>query len=486
MRELTDLLAESNVTITGRVDRIITGITYDSRATRTGNIFFALRGEHFNGHKFVKMAIENGASVIVHDQDLSHYDPKVTYIRVPDARAIMPHLAAEFYRFPAEEMLTIGITGTNGKTTTTYYIQHLLAGAHLQAAIIGTTGVHWAGQVESLTHTTPESVDLQAILADLAVHGCSSAVMEVSSHALMQHRADDLFFNAAIFTNLTQDHLDYHATMEAYARAKQVLFNQLSASAVAVINSDDPYGELMVENSPAKVVRFGQKSGSEYRLAQFELHDELTHMAIKTPKGDYEFDTNAVGLYNGYNLLAAISVVMELGYEFSSFAHHLGTLPIVPGRLQQIGKTEKRVFIDYAHTPNAMETVLEALRSFYPSSRLITVFGCGGDRDKGKRPKMGEIATTFSEYTIITDDNPRSESAEAIIRDIIAGCDPQSDFEIIPHRKGAIQRALTLATDDTIVAVLGKGHENYQEIRGTRYHFNDTEAIQSYQDEDGN
>lgn len=485
MRELTDLLAGLEASITGRVDRIITGIAYDSRAIRTGNIFFALRGEHFDGHAFVKMAIENGAGTIVHDQDLPEYDPKVTYIRVLNARTIMPRLAADFYGFPAKEMHTIGITGTNGKTTTTYYIQHLLAGAHQQAALIGTTGVRWAGQIESLRHTTPEAVDLQLILADLNVHGCQAAIMEVSSHALMQHRADELFFNAAIFTNLTQDHLDYHATMDAYARAKQLLFKGLSSAASAVINSDDPYGDFMVQSSPARVIRYGQNSGADYRLTQFQPEDELTHMAIKTPKGDYEFDTNAVGLYNGYNLLAAISVVMELGHDFTSFAHHLATLPIVPGRLQQIGKTEKRVFIDYAHTPNAMETVLEALRSFYPSSKLITVFGCGGDRDKGKRPIMGKIATSFSEYTIITDDNPRTESAEAIIRDIIAGCDPQADFEIIPHRKGAIQRALTLATADTIVAVLGKGHENYQEIRGIRYHFNDTEAIQSYQDRNG-
>lgn len=486
MRELLDLLAGLEVKITGRTDRIITGIAYDSRAIRTGNIFIALKGEHFDGHTFVQIAIENGAGAVVHDQDLPSYNPKTTYIRVPDSRAAMPHLAAQFYQFPAKEMLTVGITGTNGKTTTTYYIQHLLAGAHLQAAVIGTTGIRYAGQVQSLIHTTPESVDLQSILSDLVVHNCQAAILEVSSHALIQHRAEELHLNAAIFTNLTQDHLDYHATMDEYARAKQRLFTQLSSDALAIVNTDDPFAQLMIKDTSARVIRYGQKTTADYQITQFERGDEFTHMAIKTPHGDFEFNTNVIGYYNGLNLLAAICTVMELGHPFSSFAHHLVSMPIVPGRLQQIGKPGQRIFIDYAHTPNAMETVLNALRGFYPDSPLITVFGCGGDRDKGKRPIMGKIATRLSDYTIITDDNPRSESTEAIIRDIITGCEPRTDFEIIPHRMGAIQRALSMASPETVVAVLGKGHENYQEIRGIRYHFDDSEAIKSYQELYGN
>lgn len=466
--------------VTGRKNRIITGVAYDSRATRTGNVFIALKGENFDGHEFIDIAIENGAMVIVHDRDLKAYRDEITYVRVANSREAMPHLAARFYYFPANEMLTIGVTGTNGKTTTTYFIQHLLAAAHQQAAIIGTTGVRYAGQIEDLPHTTPESVELQAILADLVIHNCHAAVLEVSSHALMQHRVDEISFNAAIFTNLTQDHLDYHETMDAYANAKQILFNQLSPEAIALINGDDDYAGIMVEKSPAKVIRYGQNDACDYRLTHFEPGFEFTQLTIQTPDGELRFQSNIVGLYNGYNLLAALATVMELGYAFTSFQQALTRMPAVPGRLQQIGRSKKKVFIDYAHTPSAMETVLTALRQFYPDSRLITVFGCGGDRDKGKRPIMGKIATELSDYTVITDDNPRSESTEAIIRDILTGCVSKSDFEIIPHRYGAIQRALSMAEETDVIAVLGKGHENYQEKQGIRYHFDDSEVIRRY------
>lgn len=477
MRELTDILEGLEASITGRKNRIVTGLAYDSRAARTGNVFIAIKGELTDGHKFIDRAIENGAMVIVHDHDLEHYRDEITYVRVKSSREAMPHLAARFYYFPADEMLTIGVTGTNGKTTTTYYIQHLLAAAHQQAAIIGTTGVRYAGQFEDLPHTTPESVDLQAILADLVIHNCRASVLEVSSHALIQHRADEINFNAAIFTNLTQDHLDYHATMDAYAEAKQILFNQLSTDSIALINGDDEYADVMVAKTPAKVIRFGQSDSCDYRLTRFEPGSDTTQCTLHTPKGELNFEANIVGLYNGYNLLAAMATVLELGYDFTKFRQALTKMPAVPGRLQQIGASQKKVFIDYAHTPSAMETVLKALRQFYPDSRLITVFGCGGDRDKGKRPIMGRIATELSDYTVITDDNPRSESTEAIIRDILTGCVPKKDFEIIPHRHGAIQRALQMAEATDIIAVLGKGHENYQEKQGIRYHFDDTEVI---------
>ncbi|MCF7796587.1 MAG: UDP-N-acetylmuramoyl-L-alanyl-D-glutamate--2,6-diaminopimelate ligase [Lentisphaeria bacterium] len=477
MRELTELLEGLDAVVTGRKERIITGLAYDSRAARTGNIFVAIKGEITDGHEFIDRAIENGAMVIVHDRDLKRYREEITYVRVKNSREAMPHLAARFYYFPANEMLAIGVTGTNGKTTITYYIQHLLAAAHQQAAIVGTTGVHYAGQFQELPHTTPESVDLQAILADLVIHNCRAAVLEVSSHALIQHRADNISFNAAIFTNLTQDHLDYHQTMDAYASAKQNLFNALDSDALAVINSDDEYANVMIEKTAARVIRYGQSGSSDYRLAHFVPGSESTEMTIQAPQGELKFTTNIVGLYNGYNLLAAMATVMALGYDFAKFRSALTKMPAVPGRLQQVGTGKKKVFIDYAHTPSAMETVLTALRHAYPESRLITVFGCGGDRDKGKRPIMGKIATELSDYTVITDDNPRSESTEAIIRDILTGCKPKTDFEVIPHRYGAIQRALRMASETDVIAVLGKGHENYQEKHGIRYHFDDSEVI---------
>ncbi len=482
MKELRELTAGLSFRLMGPEDRIITGIAYDSRSTRTGNIFVALRGEKFDGHKYITVAIENGAGVIVHDRDLPVYQENITYLRVDDARTILPLLAARFYNYPADEMIMIGVTGTNGKTTTTYYIQHLLAAAHLQAAVIGTTGIRYAGQIEALRHTTPESVDLQAILNDLTVHGCKATVMEVSSHALIQHRADEIHFQAGVFTNLTQDHLDYHGTMENYAKAKQILFTHLPQNALAIINGDDSHADLIVESTSARVVRYGRNTGAAYQLTRFEFNDGLTRMSVNTPNGPLEFSTNVVGLFNGLNLLAALATVLELGYKLEKVKPGLMSPPPVRGRMQQVGKSgHDRVFVDYAHTPDAMETVLKVLHQFYPQSRLITVFGCGGDRDKSKRQLMGKVATELSDYAIITDDNPRSESTEGIIRDILAGCVQGRDFEVIPHRKGAIQRALSLAGSDDVVAILGKGHETYQEIRGVRYPFDDAEVISHYQ-----
>ncbi|NQV16320.1 UDP-N-acetylmuramoyl-L-alanyl-D-glutamate--2,6-diaminopimelate ligase, partial [bacterium] len=409
--------------IAGDLDCEITEMTHDSRDVGSNTLFIAMRGLVSDGHEFIDKALEAGAKAIVFDRSEIILPGNIVSILVNDSRLALPVLAANFYEHPESDLNLIGITGTNGKTTCNYFIQHLLSAGQLKTGRIGTTGAALDSLEIDLIHTTPESIDLYSILNTFAKANAKVVTLEVSSHALAQHRVDGLVFKTAIFTNLTQDHLDYHNTFDDYLEAKQLLFTGLPSHAIAIINSDDPAAEKIISQSNARVVRYGYGPKANYRITKSILNDRGIELHIQTPNEAFVVQVNTIGKYNTYNFLAVFTVALEMGCESGLIVKASESLPAVPGRLEKMVNTAPfKVFIDYAHTPDAMQTVLETLGEAYPSNRIITVFGCGGDRDKGKRPIMGEIATRLSTFCIITDDNPRSESPMDIIKEIESGC----------------------------------------------------------------
>jgi len=464
----------------------VSGISYDSRQVETGHLFIAVRGLITDGHDYIFAAIEAGAKVIVYDRPEFVIPGGVSSILVKDSRLALPVIASIYFGHPEEGLKLVAITGTNGKTTTNYFVQHLLDKSGQRAGRIGTTGAQMAGVEIDLMHTTPESADLYEILAEFVSHGAKAVTLEVSSHALSQNRVDGLSFDVAVYTNLTQDHLDYHGSLEDYLAAKQLLFKGLPKESVAVVNMDDPYAERFIEVCVAKIIRYGYNSDAEYRILDHSINRNGVELMLDTPYGQRTVQVNTVGAFNYYNFLAAYATAIELECDIEKVELSAQTLPHVPGRLEKLQhQAPFQVFVDYAHTPDAMETVLGTLADAYPDSRLITVFGCGGDRDKGKRPIMGEIATRLSTRAIITDDNPRSESPMAIIQEIIDGCGERTNYSVIQDRSEAIIAALEEARSGDIIAVLGKGHEPYQEIRGERKPFSDMKIVDQFMEQHG-
>ncbi len=464
----------------------VTGISYDSRQVHTGHLFIAVRGLITDGHDFIYAAIEAGAQVIVYDRSDFVIPEDIVSILVQDSRLILPVIASTYFGHPEEGLKLVAITGTNGKTTTNYFVQHLLNQSGAKAGRIGTTGAQMKNVDIDLMHTTPESADLYEILAEFVSHGAKAVTLEVSSHALSQNRVDGLTFDVAVYTNLTQDHLDYHGSLEDYLAAKQLLFKGLPKESVAIVNVDDPYAERIIEVCVAKIIRYGYNSNAEYRILDHSINRNGVELTLDTPYGQRVVQVNTVGTFNYYNFLAAYASAIELECDIEKVELSAKTLPMVPGRLEKIAKQAPfHVFVDYAHTPDAVETVLATLAESYPDNRLITVFGCGGDRDKGKRPIMGEIATRLSSKVIITDDNPRTEAPLKIIQDILGGCGDRSNYSVIQDRTEAINSALLEAKQGDIVAVLGKGHEPYQEIMGERKPFSDMTIVDQFMEQHG-
>ncbi|MEA3287905.1 MAG: UDP-N-acetylmuramoyl-L-alanyl-D-glutamate--2,6-diaminopimelate ligase, partial [Candidatus Marinimicrobia bacterium] len=337
-----------------------------------------------------------------------------------------------------------------------------------------------------LMHTTPESADLYEILAEFVAHGAKAITLEVSSHALDQNRVDGLSFDVAVYTNLSQDHLDYHGSFEEYLAAKQLLFKGLSEDSVAIVNIDDPFAERIIEVCVAKIIRYGYNSRAEYRILDHSINRHGVELTLETPYGIRTLQVNTVGSFNYYNFLAAYATAVELECDIDKVDSAARTLPAVPGRLEKMeNQAPFTVFVDYAHTPDAMETVLQTLAEAYPKQKLISVFGCGGDRDQGKRPLMGEIATRLSTQTIITDDNPRTETPMDIIDAITTGCQNRDNFEVIQDRSSAVKTALRIAEQGDIIAILGKGHESYQEIMGHRNPYSDMNIVNQFMEQHG-
>ena len=466
--------------VIGPLDRAVESIAYDSRRVQRNGLFVALRGEKNDGHEFIGQAIENGASVIVAERE--EKNPRATCLLVENTRTALADLAATFYGLPARRLKLAAVTGTNGKTTTTFLIKHICEKAGLRCGLIGTVRYEIGERVLPAARTTPESLDLQELLAQIANAGCRAAAMEVSSHALTQERVRGLEWDVAVFTNLTQDHLDYHGTMENYFESKAKLFVQLAQQQkkrkpVAVVNMDDHYGEQLLDKIGKKisVITFGMGVRADFRASNYRMEFGGTSYQLDARGKSYLVRLPLIGRFNVANSMAALAAANALGLNLREAVLSLGKSPQVPGRLEMVpAKRKFQVFVDYAHTPDALLNVLKTLRQLEPG-RLIVVFGCGGDRDRQKRPLMGRIADQNADYSIITSDNPRKEDPNAIISEIEKGFGSDR-YEKVAGRAEAIARAIALAQPRDIILIAGKGHETYQEFADHTVPFDDIQV----------
>src|SRR5947209_9012189 len=472
----------------GTLDRTVESIAYDSRRVQKNGLFVALRGEKNDGHEFIGQAIEKGAAVIVAEREEKH--PRATCVVVENTRSALADLAAIFYGRPAQRLKLAAVTGTNGKTTTTFLIKHICEKAGLRCGLIGTVRYEIGERILPAIRTTPESLDVQELLAQIANAGCRAAALEVSSHALAQERTRALEWDVAVFTNLTQDHLDFHGTMENYFESKMKLFTQLAQQQqkrepVAVVNIDDRYGEQLLAkiDKSTSVVTFGMGVRADFRASNYRMDFSGTSYQLDARGKSYLVRLPLIGRFNVANSMAALAAANALGLNLREAVLSLGKSPQVPGRLEMVpAKRQFQVFVDYAHTPDALLNVLKTLRQLEPN-RLIVVFGCGGNRDREKRPLMGAVADQNADYAVITSDNPRKEDPDEIIAEIEQGF-RGSYFEKISDRTAAISRAIELAQPRDIVLVAGKGHENYQEFADHTVPFEDIQvarrAIESH------
>jgi UDP-N-acetylmuramoyl-L-alanyl-D-glutamate--2,6-diaminopimelate ligase len=466
--------------VIGTIDRTVESIAYDSRRVQRNGLFVALRGEKADGHEFIDSAIEKGASVIVTEREEQH--PRVTCLVVENTRAALADLSANFYGHPAWKLELAAVTGTNGKTTTTFLIKHICEKAGLRCGLIGTVRYEIGERILPAIRTTPESLDLQELLAQIVNAGCRAAAMEVSSHALAQDRTRGLEWNVAVFTNLTQDHLDFHGTMENYFDSKAKLFARLGSQEkkrkpVAIVNIDDRYGEQLLKKIDQRVavVTYGRSVRADFRASNYRVEFSGTSYQLDAHGKSYLVRVPLIGGFNVANSVAALAAANAMGISLRDAVLSLGKSPQVPGRLELVpAKRQFQVFVDYAHTPDALRNVLKTLRELEPH-RLIVVFGCGGNRDREKRPLMGEIVDRHADYAIVTSDNPRKEDPNAIIVEIEKGF-RSSRYEKMVDRTQAIDRAITLAQPRDIVLIAGKGHENYQEFADHTVPFDDIQV----------
>jgi UDP-N-acetylmuramoyl-L-alanyl-D-glutamate--2,6-diaminopimelate ligase len=476
--QLKTLLAATPVRqIIGSIDRSVENIAYDSRRVQRHTMFVALRGEKADGHRFIGHAIDKGASVIVAEHEQK--DPRVTFLIVENTRTALADFSSAFYGHPARKLKLAAVTGTNGKTTTTFLIKRICEDSGLRCGLIGTVRYEIGERILPAIRTTPESLDLQELLAQIANAGCKAAAIEVSSHALAQERARGLEWNVAVFTNLTQDHLDFHGTMESYFEAKAKLFSGLAAQKqknkpVAIVNIDDRYGQHLLRriDKTVAVVTYGMGLRADFRASNYRAEFTGTSYQLDARGKSYLVRVPLIGRFNVTNSMAALAAADALGINLRNAVLSLAKAPQVPGRLELVpAKRQFQVFVDYAHTPDALGNVLKTLRELHPN-RLIAVFGCGGDRDRQKRPLMAETVDRLADYSIITSDNPRKENPGAIIGEIEKGF-RSNRYEKIVDRTEAINRAVALAGPRDIVLVAGKGHENYQEFADYTIPFDD-------------
>jgi UDP-N-acetylmuramoyl-L-alanyl-D-glutamate--2,6-diaminopimelate ligase len=480
MQLKTLLTAISVRQIIGQPDRAVESIAYDSRRVQRNGLFVALRGEKFDGHDFIEQAIEKGASVIVAEREQKY--PRATCVAVENTRTALADLSAAFYGYPARKLKLAGVTGTNGKTTTTFLIQYICEKAGVRCGLIGTVRYQLGERVLPAARTTPESLDLQELLAQIANAGCRAATMEVSSHALAQDRTRGLEWNVAVFTNLTQDHLDFHGTMKNYFESKLKLFTQLASQQkkrkpVAVINIDDRYGEQLLGKIDKSIplITYGMGVRADFRASNYRMEFGGTSYQLDARGKSYLVRIPLIGRFNVANSLAALAAANAMGIGVREAVLSLGKSPQVPGRLEMVpAKRQFQIFVDYAHTPDALLNVLKTLRELEPR-RLIVVFGCGGDRDREKRPLMAQVVDLNADYAIITSDNPRKEDPAAIISQVERGF-RSSHYEKIIDRAEAIARAIALAQPRDIVLIAGKGHETYQEFADHTVPFDDIQV----------
>ncbi|MBQ2779314.1 MAG: UDP-N-acetylmuramoyl-L-alanyl-D-glutamate--2,6-diaminopimelate ligase [Bacteroidaceae bacterium] len=455
----------------------VTGVSIDSRNVAKGNMFIAMRGTQVDGHQYIEKAIEAGASAILCETMPETLSPSVAYISVPDVQKIVGKVATTFYGNPTQKMKLVGVTGTNGKTTIATLLYHLFRAFGHKCGLLSTVCNYIDGEAYPSTHTTPDAISLNQLLGKMADEGCEYAFMEVSSHALAQGRVGDLQFAGGIFTNLTRDHMDFHQTMDNYLKAKKSFFDNLSRDAFAIVNIDDKNGPVMVQNTRADIKKYSVRTMADYKGRISEIH--LDGMLLNF--NNREFSTLLTGRFNASNLLAIYAAAVELGKESDEVLRLLSTLKPVSGRFETIHSAEGfSAIVDYAHTPDAIKNVLSTINDVqHGRGGIITVVGAGGNRDKGKRPLMAQEAVRGSSRVIITSDNPRFEEPQEIINDMLAGLSPEQQKKVIAiaDRREAIKTACALAQRGDVILVAGKGHENYQEIKGVKHHFDDKEEL---------
>jgi UDP-N-acetylmuramoyl-L-alanyl-D-glutamate--2,6-diaminopimelate ligase len=467
------------VEVFGSVETEVKGIEFDSRKVGEGKLFVAQRGVHVDGHIFIAKAIEKGASVVVCEEIPLEILSEVTFVKVKDANRVLGELAAAFYDYPSKKMKVVGITGTNGKTSIATLLQKLFLRQGYNVGLISTISYKINEREETASHTTPNALKIQELLAEMVSEGCEFCFMEVSSHAIHQKRIEGIEFAGGVFTNITHDHLDYHKTFAEYIKAKKAFFDGLPKGAFAITNIDDKNGLVMLQNTKAEKLTFSNRSMADYRCKVIESHFDGMLLNLD----NQEVWTRFVGLFNASNLLAVYATAIQLGQEKQEVLSIISDLQPVQGRFEIIRSLDgKYAIVDYAHTPDALKNVLAAISEIRTrNEQVITVVGAGGDRDKTKRPEMANEACLASDKVILTSDNPRTENPTDILKDMEAGVEAQFRNKVvtIESRHEAIKTAAMLAQTGDIILIAGKGHENYQEINGVKHHFDDKEEIKN-------
>ncbi len=475
---LKDILYKVGIeAVKGSTDIAINALHFDSRKVTESDLFIAIRGSLSDGHQFIEKAIQQGAVAVVCDTFPENILEGITYIQVKDTNTALAYLAANYYGNPSQHLKLVGITGTNGKTTIASLLYQLFQKAGYQVGLLSTVKILVGDKEYKATHTTPDSITINHYLREMIDAGVTHCFMEVSSHGIHQKRTEALHFTGGVFTNLSHDHLDYHPTFSEYRDVKKSFFDQLPKEAFALSNGDDKNGTVMLQNTQARKLTYALKSYATYR-AQI-LENQMSGLLLKI--NDNEVWVRLIGTFNAYNLLAIYGTSVELGLDYFEVLRLLSELESVSGRFQYvISNGQITAIVDYAHTPDALENVLKTINDIRTKNeQLITIVGCGGDRDKTKRPIMADIASTLSDKTIITSDNPRTENPDDIIAEMEKGVAPQNYKKTIAitDRKQAIKTACQLAQPNDIILIAGKGHETYQEIQGVRYDFDDMQIV---------
>ncbi|MEK9628379.1 MAG: UDP-N-acetylmuramoyl-L-alanyl-D-glutamate--2,6-diaminopimelate ligase [Nitrospinota bacterium] len=462
----------------GSLNKVIEGIAFDSRKVVPGGLFAAIPGKNHNGETFIKDALEKGAIALIAQSPLGSLSidyNSVTGFCVEDSRKALSRVGSNFYNHPSKEINLTGITGTNGKTTLTYILEALSIANGKKTGVIGTIDCHYSKTSIPSAMTTPESLDLNRILRDMADGGVSDCFIEVSSHALSQKRVFDMDFEVGIFTNLSRDHLDFHSDMEEYKNAKAKLFRENNVKA-PVINIDDPAGKELATEFKDRVISTGINNAADYTAEDIVLEESGSRFTLNSPEGSKKIHTNLLGKHNVYNLLSAAAGASALGVSSDIIEEVFQKIPVIPGRFESIDKGQNfTVLVDYAHTDDALAKSIIAAKSF-TKGKVIVVFGCGGDRDRGKRKDMGQAALKNADFAIITSDNPRTEDPEQIIKDIQKGIPANADYITIVNRRDAIEYGINKAEKNDLVLIAGKGHEDYQIVGTKKEHFDDREV----------
>jgi UDP-N-acetylmuramoyl-L-alanyl-D-glutamate--2,6-diaminopimelate ligase len=474
MKLLQDILFKARIQhVHGSTNIAVEQVTMDSRMVRSMSLFVAVKGTLSDGHQYIQKAIESGAVAIVCEQLPEQLHEGISYVQVANSAEALGYIACNFFDNPSESLKIVAVTGTNGKTTTATLMHGLARRLHIKAGLLSTVVNKINDQEIASTHTTPDAVALNALLAEMVKTGCTHCFMEASSHALHQHRMTGIKISGALFTNITHDHLDYHGTFNEYIKAKKILFDQLGSSAFAIVNLDDRHAEVMLQNCRARHKTMALQTMADYKARVIENGFHGLHLNID----QQEVYTQLIGGFNAYNLLAVYAAFRELGFEKMDVLTELSSMQAPAGRFQYIQTPQGiTAVVDYAHTPDALLNVLKTIADIRTGNeQIITLVGCGGDRDKTKRPEMAKIAAEWSNRVILTSDNPRSEEPDAIIQDMKRGLDSvlMKKTLAVTDRREAIKLACTLAQTGDIILVAGKGHEKYQEIKGVRHDFDD-------------